>query len=393
MKEVVIVSAVRTPIGSFMGGLSTVSATKLGATAIKGALDKINLDPSLIQEVFMGNVLQAGLGQAPAKQAAIGAGLPNTIPCTTVNKVCASGMKAMMFAAQAIRSGDADIVVAGGMESMSQAPFYSMNMRNGNKFGNTNLLDAIFNDGLQDAYSKEAMGVSGDKTARKYEISRDEQDDFAIQSYKRSAKAWEEGKFKDEIVPVEVPQRRGEPILVSEDEEYKNVRFDKISDLRPAFTKDGTVTAANASTLNDGASAVIMMSKEKAEELGIKPLAKVISYADASHEPEWFTTAPAKAIPKALDKAGLKASEIDFWEFNEAFSVVGIVNTKLLELDPNKVNVNGGAVSLGHPLGNSGSRIMVTLINVLKQNGGKIGGAGICNGGGGASAMIIENIE
>lgn len=393
MKEVVIVSAVRTPIGSFMGGLSTVSATKLGATAIKGALDKINLDPSLVQEVFMGNVLQAGLGQAPAKQAAIGAGLPNTIPCTTVNKVCASGMKAMMFAAQAIRSGDADIVVAGGMESMSQAPFYSMNMRNGNKFGNTNLLDAIFNDGLQDAYSKEAMGVSGDKTARKYEISRDEQDDFAIQSYKRSAKAWEEGKFKDEIVPVEVPQRRGEPILVSEDEEYKNVRFDKISDLRPAFTKDGTVTAANASTLNDGASAVIMMSKEKAEELGIKPLAKVISYADASHEPEWFTTAPAKAVPKALDKAGLKASEIDFWEFNEAFSVVGIVNTKLLELDPNKVNVNGGAVSLGHPLGNSGSRIMVTLINVLKQNGGKIGGAGICNGGGGASAMIIENIE
>lgn len=393
MKEVVIVSAVRTPIGSFMGGLSTVPATKLGATAIKGALDKINLDPSLVQEVFMGNVLQAGLGQAPAKQAAIGAGLPNTIPCTTVNKVCASGMKAMMFAAQAIRSGDADIVVAGGMESMSQAPFYSMNMRNGNKFGNTNLLDAIFNDGLQDAYSKEAMGVSGDKTARKYEISRDEQDDFAIQSYKRSAKAWEEGKFKDEIVPVEVPQRRGEPILVSEDEEYKNVRFDKISDLRPAFTKDGTVTAANASTLNDGASAVIMMSKEKAEELGIKPLAKVISYADASHEPEWFTTAPAKAVPKALDKAGLKASEIDFWEFNEAFSVVGIVNTKLLELDPNKVNVNGGAVSLGHPLGNSGSRIMVTLINVLKQNGGKIGGAGICNGGGGASAMIIENIE
>ena len=393
MKEVVIVSAVRTPIGSFMGGLSTVSATKLGATAIKGALDKINLDPSLIQEVFMGNVLQAGLGQAPAKQAAIGAGLPNTIPCTTVNKVCASGMKAMMFAAQAIRSGDADIVVAGGMESMSQAPFYSMNMRNGNKFGNTNLLDAIFNDGLQDAYSKEAMGVSGDKTARKYEISRDEQDDFAIQSYKRSAKAWEEGKFNDEIVPVEVPQRRGEPIIVSEDEEYKNVRFDKISDLRPAFTKDGTVTAANASTLNDGASAVIMMSKEKAEELGIKPLAKVISYADASHEPEWFTTAPAKAVPKALDKAGLKASEIDFWEFNEAFSVVGIVNTKLLELDPNKVNVNGGAVSLGHPLGNSGSRIMVTLINVLKQNGGKIGGAGICNGGGGASAMIIENIE
>lgn len=393
MREIVIVSAVRTPMGSFMGGLSTVPATKLGATAIKGALDKINLDPSLVQEVFMGNVLQAGVGQAPAKQAAIGAGIPNTVPCTTVNKVCASGMKAMMFAAQAIRCGDADIVVAGGMESMSQAPFYSMNMRNGNKFGNTNLLDAIYNDGLQDAYSKEAMGVSGDKTALKYEISRDEQDDFAIESYKRSAKAWDEGKFKDEVVPVEVPQRRGDSIVVSEDEEYKNVKFDRISDLRPAFTKDGTVTAANASTLNDGASAVIMMSKEKADELGIKPLAKVISYADASHEPEWFTTAPAKAVPKALNKAGLKASDVDFWEFNEAFSVVGIVNTRLLELDPSKVNVNGGAVSLGHPLGNSGSRIMVTLINVLKQHGGKIGGAGICNGGGGASAMIIENIE
>lgn len=393
MKEVVIVSAVRTPIGSFLGGLSSVPATQLGATAIKGALDKINLDPALVQEVFMGNVLQAGVGQAPARQAALNAGIPNTVPCTTVNKVCASGMKAMMFAAQSIKTGDADIVVAGGMESMSQAPFYSMNTRTGNKFGNTSLIDAIFNDGLQDAYNKEAMGISGDKTAVKYNISRDTQDEFAVTSYKRSAKAWEEGKFKDEVVPVEIPQRRGEPILFSEDEEYKNVRFDKISDLRPAFSKDGTVTAANASTLNDGASAVIMMSKEKADELGIKPLAKVLSYADASHEPEWFTTAPAKAVPKALDKAGIDKSAVDFWEFNEAFSVVGIVNTDILELDPEKVNVNGGAVSLGHPLGNSGSRIIVTLINVLKQNGGKIGGAGICNGGGGASAMIIENIE
>lgn len=393
MKEVVIVSAVRTPIGSFLGGLSSVPAVKLGSTAIKGALDKINLDPSLVQEVYMGNVLQAGVGQAPARQAALGAGIPNTVPCTTVNKVCASGMKAVMFAAQAIKCGDADIIVAGGMESMSQTPFYSMNTRTGNKFGNTQLIDGIFNDGLQDAYNKEAMGISGDKTAEKHGISREDQDAFAIESYTRSANAWKEGRFKEEVVAVEVPQRKGDPILFNEDEEYKNVSFDRVPTLRPAFSKDGTVTAANASTLNDGASALVLMSKEKADELGIKPLAKIVSYGDASHEPEWFTTAPAKAVPLALGKAGLNASDVDFWEFNEAFSVVGIVNTKILGLDAKKVNVNGGAVSLGHPLGNSGSRILVTLINVLKQNGGKIGGAGICNGGGGASAMIIENIN
>lgn len=393
MKEVVIVSAVRTPIGSFLGGLSSVPAVKLGSTAIKGALDKINLDPSLVQEVYMGNVLQAGVGQAPARQAALGAGIPNTVPCTTVNKVCASGMKAVMFAAQAIKCGDADIIVAGGMESMSQTPFYSMNTRTGNKFGNTQLIDGIFNDGLQDAYNKEAMGISGDKTAEKHGISREDQDAFAIESYTRSANAWKEGRFKEEVVAVEVPQRKGDPILFNEDEEYKNVSFDRVPTLRPAFSKDGTVTAANASTLNDGASALVLMSKEKADELGIKPLAKIVSYGDASHEPEWFTTAPAKAVPLALGKAGLNASDVDFWEFNEAFSVVGIVNTNILGLDSKKVNVNGGAVSLGHPLGNSGSRILVTLINVLKQNGGKIGGAGICNGGGGASAMIIENIN
>lgn len=393
MKEVVIVSAVRTPIGSFLGGLSSVPAVKLGSTAIKGALDKINLDPSLVQEVYMGNVLQAGVGQAPARQAALGAGIPNTVPCTTVNKVCASGMKAVMFAAQAIKCGDADIIVAGGMESMSQTPFYSMNTRTGNKFGNTQLIDGIFNDGLQDAYNKEAMGISGDKTAEKHGISREDQDAFAIESYTRSANAWKEGRFKEEVVAVEVPQRKGDPILFNEDEEYKNVSFDRVPTLRPAFSKDGTVTAANASTLNDGASALVLMSKEKADELGIKPLAKIVSYGDASHEPEWFTTAPAKAVPLALGKAGLNASDVDFWEFNEAFSVVGIVNTNILGLDAKKVNVNGGAVSLGHPLGNSGSRILVTLINVLKQNGGKIGGAGICNGGGGASAMIIENIN
>lgn len=392
MREVVIVSAVRTPIGSFLGGLSTIPAVKLGSVAIKGALDKINLNPALVQEVFMGNVLQAGEGQAPARQAALGAGIPNTVPCTTVNKVCASGMKAVMFAAQAIKCGDADVVVAGGMENMSQAPFYSMNTRTGNKFGNTQLIDAIFNDGLQDAYDKQAMGCSGDKTAAEHGISREDQDAFAIESYTRSAHAWQNGKFADEIVPVEIPQRKGDPILFAEDEEYKNVNFAKVPELRPAFTKDGTVTAANASTLNDGASALVLMSKEKADELGLKPLAKIVSYGDAAHEPEWFTTAPAKAVPVALGKAGMNASDVDFWEFNEAFSVVGIVNTKLLELDAAKVNVNGGAVSLGHPLGNSGSRILVTLIHVLKQNGGKIGGAGICNGGGGASAMIIENM-
>jgi len=392
MREVVIVSAVRTPMGSFMGGLSSVPATKLGSVAIKGALDKINLDPNQVQEVYMGNVLQAGLGQAPARQAALGAGIPDSVPCTTVNKVCASGMKAVMFGVQAIKCGDADVVVAGGMESMSNTPFYSINTRSGHKYGNTQLLDGIYNDGLQDAYDKEAMGCSGDKTAAKYNISREEQDAFAIESYKRSAKAWSDGKFKEEIVPVEIPQRKGEPVIFAEDEEYKNVNFDKIPGLRAVFTKDGTVTAANASTINDGASAIVLMSREKADELGLKPLAKVLGYGDASQEPQWFTTSPAKAVPVALGKAGLKKEDIDYWEFNEAFSVVGIVNTQLLELDPTKVNVNGGAVSLGHPLGNSGCRILVTLINVLKQNDGKIGCAGICNGGGGASAMVIENV-
>ena len=393
MKEVVIVSAVRTPIGSFLGGLSTIPAVQLGATAIKGALNKINLDPTSVQEVFMGNVLQAGEGQAPARQAALAAGLPNSVPCTTVNKVCASGMKAVMFAAQAIRCGDADVVVAGGMESMSQTPFYNMAGRTGTKFGNAVQLDGIIQDGLLDAYNKKTMGFAADATAVKHNISREEQDAFAIESYTRTANAWKAGKFADEIVPVEVPQRRGDAIVVSEDEEYKSANFEKFASLRPAFEKDGTVTAANASTLNDGASALVLMSKEKAEELGLKPLAKIVSYGDAAQEPELFTTAPAKAVPVALAKADLNASDVDFWEFNEAFSVVGIVNTKLLGLDASTINVNGGAVSLGHPLGNSGARILVTLINVLKQNGGKIGGAGICNGGGGASAMIIENLD
>jgi len=393
MKEVVIVSAVRTPMGSFLGGLSSIPAVKLGATAIKGALDKINLDASLVQEVFMGNVLQAGEGQAPARQAALGAGIPNTVPCTTVNKVCASGMKAVMFAAQAIRCGDADVVVAGGMESMSQTPFYNMAGRTGTKFGNAVQLDGIIQDGLLDAYNKKTMGFAADATAVKHNISREQQDAFAIESYTRTANAWKEGKFADEIVPVEVPQRKGDPILFSEDEEYKSANFAKFPELRPAFEKDGTVTAANASTLNDGASALVLMSKEKADELGLKPLAKILSYGDAAHEPEFFTTAPAKAVPVALAKANLNTSDVDFWEFNEAFSVVGIVNTQILGLDSAKINVNGGAVSLGHPLGNSGSRILVTLINVLKQNGGKIGGAGICNGGGGASAVIIENLQ
>ena len=393
MKEVVIVSAVRTPIGSFLGGLSTIPAVQLGATAIKGALNKINLDPTSVQEVFMGNVLQAGEGQAPARQAALAAGLPNSVPCTTVNKVCASGMKAVMFAAQAIRCGDADVVVAGGMESMSQTPFYNMAGRTGTKFGNAVQLDGIIQDGLLDAYNKKTMGFAADATAVKHNISREEQDAFAIESYTRTANAWKAGKFADEIVPVEVPQRRGDAIVVSEDEEYKSANFEKFASLRPAFEKDGTVTAANASTLNDGASALVLMSKEKAEELGLKPLAKIVSYGDAAQEPELFTTAPAKAVPVALAKADLNASDVDFWEFNEAFSVVGIVNAKVLGLDASKINVNGGAVSLGHPLGNSGARILVTLINVLKQNGGKIGGAGICNGGGGASAMIIENLD
>ena len=388
-KKVVIVSAVRTPIGSFMGGLSTVSAPQLGAIAIKGALDKINLDPKFIDEVFMGNVVQAGVGQAPARQAAILSGLPNTVPCTTVNKVCASGMKSVMLAAQSIISGDAEIVVAGGMENMSLIPHY-LHLRNGVKFGPTTMVDGMQKDGLTDAYDNNAMGVCADLCASEYKISREKQDAFAIQSYERSAKAWSEGKFDSEIVPVPVPQRRGEPLFVSKDEEYTNVKLDKIPSLNPVFTKDGTVTAANASTINDGAAALIIMSEEKALELGLKPLAYIKGYADAAHEPKWFTTAPAKALPKALEKAGIPISDVDFFEFNEAFAVVGLANAQILGLTEDKVNVNGGAISLGHPLGCSGARIIVTLINVLNQNNAKIGAAAICNGGGGASAMIIE---
>ena len=392
MKEVVIVSAVRTPMGSFGGSLSTVSATQLGATAIKGALEKINLDPNEIEEVYMGNVLQANLGQAPAKQAAIFAGISENTPCTTVNKVCASGMKAISLATQAIKCGDADVVIAGGMENMSSVPHY-YSARNAVKLGDVKITDGMVKDGLTDVYNQVHMGVCADQCADEHHISRKDQDDFAIESYQRAAKAWTAGNFNDEIVPVAVPQRRGEDIIVSEDEEYKNVKLEKIPQLRAVFNKEGTVTAANASTLNDGASALVLMSKEKAEELHIKPIAKVVSYADAAQEPKWFTTAPAKAVPKALAKANLSSKEIDFWELNQAFSVVGLVNTKLLGLDPTKVDVNGGAVALGHPLGSSGSRIIVTLINVLKQNNGRFGAAGICNGGGGASALVIENMN
>lgn len=388
-KKVVIVSAVRTPIGSFMGSLSTVSAAHLGAAAIKGALNKINLDPNLVDEVLMGNVVQAGVGQAPARQAARFAGLPETTPATTVNKVCASGMKAVMQGAQAIMLGDAEVVVAGGMENMSLIPHY-VHMRNGVKFGPTSLVDGMQKDGLTDAYDGNAMGVCADLCATEYKITREEQDAFAIQSYERSAKAWEAGKFDNEVVPVEIPQRRGEPIIFAKDEEYSNVKLDKIPALNAVFTKDGTVTAANASTINDGAAALILMSEEKANALGLKPLAYIKSYADAEQEPKWFTTSPAKALPKALDKAGISITDVDFFEFNEAFSVVGLANSKILGLDNNKVNVNGGAVSLGHPLGCSGARIIVTLINVLEQNNAKTGAAAICNGGGGASAIVIE---
>jgi len=388
-RKVVIVAATRTPIGSFMGSLSSLSATDLGATAIKGALDKINLDPNLVEEVFMGNVVQAGVGQAPARQAAIKAGLSNKVPATTVNKVCASGMKSVMLAAQSIALGDADIVVAGGMESMSNIPHY-VQMRKGKKFGNANLEDGLQKDGLVDAYDKQAMGVYADLCATECNISREEQDDFAIQSYQRSAKAWEEGKFKEEIVPVSVPQRRGEPIIIDTDEEFTNVRLDKISSLRAVFTKEGTVTAANASTINDGAAALILMSEEKAKELNIVPLATITGYADAAHEPEWFTTAPAEALPKALNKAGVAIEDVDYFELNEAFSVVGIVNCNILKISQDKVNVNGGAVSLGHPLGCSGARILVTLLHVLQQNNAKVGAAGICNGGGGASALVLQ---
>ncbi|WP_415060301.1 acetyl-CoA C-acyltransferase [Flavobacterium sp.] len=388
-KKVVIVSAVRTPMGSFMGGLSTVTAPQLGATAIKGALSKINLDPSLVDEVLMGNVVQAGVGQAPARQAALYAGLSNAVPCTTINKVCASGMKAFMQGAQSIKCGDNSIVVVGGMENMSLIPHY-VHLRNGYKFGPASMLDGLQKDGLTDAYDNNAMGVSADLCAKEYSISREEQDAFAIQSYQRSAKAWEEGKFDNEIVPVEVPQRRGEPVIVAKDEEFTNVKLDKIPSLNAVFTKDGTVTAANASTINDGAAALVLMSEEKANELGLKPLAYVTSYADAAQEPKWFTTAPAKALPIALDKAGLSLDQIDYIEFNEAFSVVGLANAKILGLSSDKINVNGGAVSLGHPLGCSGARILVTLINVLHQNNAKFGAAAICNGGGGASAVVIE---
>lgn len=388
-KKVVIVSAVRTPIGSFMGSLSSVPATKLGAAAIKGALDKIKLNPTLVDEVLMGNVVQAGNGQAPARQAALYAGLSNEVACTTVNKVCASGMKAVMQGAQAIMAGDAQIVVAGGMENMSMIPHY-VHLRNGVKFGPTSLVDGMQKDGLTDAYDNNAMGVCADLCASEHQISREAQDQFAIQSYERSAAAWEAGKFDAEIVPVEVPQRKGEPILVTKDEEYTNVKLDRIPALPAVFTKDGTVTAANASTINDGAAALVLMSEEKANELGLKPLAYITSYADGAQEPKWFTTAPAKALPKALDKAGLSISDIDFFEFNEAFSVVGLANAKILGLDNDKINVNGGAVSLGHPLGCSGARIIVTLINVLEQNNAKYGAAAICNGGGGASAIVIE---
>lgn len=390
-KEVFIVSAVRTPIGSFMGGLSSIPATQLGAIAIKAALERSGLKAENVNEVFMGNVLQAGVGQAPARQAALGAGLSHDVPCTTVNKVCASGMKAIMLATQTILTGDNEIVVAGGMENMSQVPHY-LNGRSGVKFGNINMLDGITKDGLLDVYNKVPMGNCAETCAKEHNITREDQDNFAVISYTRSAEAWKAGKFNDEVVPVAVPQRKGDPIIISEDEEYKNVFLDKIASLRPAFDKDGTVTAANASTLNDGASALILASKEAVEKYGLKPLAKIVGYGDAAQDPEWFTTAPSKAIPVALKRANLEIKDVDFWELNQAFAVVGIANTKILGLDSTKVDVNGGAVALGHPLGNSGSRVVVTLINVLKQNNGKIGGASICNGGGGASAVIIENI-
>jgi acetyl-CoA C-acetyltransferase len=388
MREVVIVSAVRTPIGSFLGSLSEIEAPRLGAAAIRGALDKIGLDPAMVDEVFMGNVVQAGTGQAPAKQAALFAGLPDTIPCTTVNKVCASGMKSIAFAAQAIKSGDADVVVAGGMENMSRIPHY-LQGRKGQKFGDIKIEDGLLKDGLVNVYDGKHMGTCGDACADKYGFSREDQDAFAIESYERSARAWASGKFDEEVIPVEIPQRRGDSVWLKEDEEFKNIRMEKVATLRPAFGKEGTVTAANASTLNDGAAALIVMSRDKAQELKLQPLAVIKGYADASQEPEWFTTAPAKALPKALDKAGVIPQDVDFYELNEAFSVVGLANIQLLNLDPARVNAHGGAVSLGHPLGCSGARIIVTLIHVLKANGAKIGAAGICNGGGGASAMVI----
>ena len=387
--QVVIVSAVRTPIGSFMGSLSTVPSTALGAAAIKGAIDKIGLDPNLVDEVFMGQVVQAGAGQGPARQAALLAGLPQHIPCTTINKVCSSGLKSVMLAAQSIALGDIEIAVAGGMESMSLIPHYA-HLRQGVKFGSTNLVDGLQADGLTDSFDHEAMGICADLCATEHQFTREDQDAYAEQSYRRSAKAWATGKFKDEVVPVSVPQKKGEPVLIEQDEEFERVDFSKLPGLRPAFTPNGTVTAANASTINDGAAALILMSASKAQELNLTPLAKIISFADAATDPKHFTIAPSLALPKALSKMNLSISDLDFVELNEAFSVVALANMKELKLSPDRVNVNGGAVSLGHPLGCSGARILVTLIHVLKQNQGRYGAAGICNGGGGASAMVIE---
>ncbi|MDG1797976.1 MAG: acetyl-CoA C-acyltransferase [Flavobacteriales bacterium] len=392
MKKIVIVAAKRTPMGSFGGSLSSIPATKLGSIAIQGVLEDVSLDPKLVDEVYMGNVLQANLGQAPCKQAAIYAGIPEHTPCTTINKVCASGMKAISLAVQSIKCGDSEIVIAGGMENMSSVPHY-YNARKAKKLGDIQLVDGMVKDGLTDVYNKVHMGTCADECAKEYNISREEQDQFAIESYQKASSASSNGLFKDEIVKVSVPQRKKEDIVIKADEEFNNVKIEKIPNLKPVFSKDGTVTAANASTLNDGASAVILMTEEKAKDLNIKPLAEIISYADASQEPKWFTTTPTKAINKALVKANLSVKDVDFWELNEAFSVVGLVNTKLLDIEPNKVDVNGGAVALGHPLGSSGSRIIVTLIHVLKQNNGNIGAAGICNGGGGASALIIRNLN
>jgi acetyl-CoA C-acetyltransferase len=390
MKKVVIVSYARTPIGSFLGKLSSVPATTLGSIAIKGAMDKISLDPKEVGEVLMGNVVQAGTGQAPARQAAMGAGISNHTPATTINKVCASGMKTIMMAAQAIALGDQNVVIAGGMENMSMIPHY-LHMRNGQKFGPTTLVDGLQKDGLVDAYSQEAMGTYADLCAKDYNFTKEDQDDFAIQSYTRSKAAWESGKFQDEVVPVSIPQRRGDDIIVAIDEEFTNVRMEKIRSLRPAFSKDGTVTAANSSTINDGAAALVLMSEEKAKELGLKVLATIISYADAAQEPKFFTTTPSKALPKALEKAGLSLSDVDYFELNEAFAVVGLANMKILGLEDKNVNVYGGAVSLGHPLGCSGARIVITLLSVLNQENGSIGAATICNGGGGASAIVLQS--
>ena len=392
MKRVYIVAAVRTPMGSFNGMLSSVSAPKLGATAIKGAISKSGIKSSDIDEVYFGNVLQAGVGQAPARQAAILAGLPESTPCTTVNKVCASGMKSIALGASSIMLGHNEIIAAGGMENMSQVPHYIPNSRMGHKYGDFKAIDGLAYDGLRDVYNQYMMGTAADLTAKKYDITREEQDNFAINSYKQTAKSWDSGKFNDEVVPVSIPQRKGDPVMMTEDEEYKNVNFDKIPNLRPVFDKEGTVTAANASTINDGAACIILASEEKVKELGLKPMAEVLSFADAAHQPELFTTAPSVALPIALERAECSIDEVDAFELNEAFSVVGLVNNKLLNLDASKVNVNGGAVSMGHPLGASGARIVVTLLHVLKQNSGNIGAAAICNGGGGASAMVIKNM-